>query len=267
MNDLKAHSEFSMSGFSRTAACPASIPLSKKAPPPVDHPSGIQGTNAHTCLETFLKNLKKPYIVKGMLLKTYPEEMVVHAHQTRDKLVALRDSIDPKAPLMSETRLDTSHITEPGNFGTTDCLIPSTKAKTLVVADFKYGVMPVEVRDNWQLVGYALAALKKFDYAFKYVHQVVIQPRGRTTAPKLRAHISTARELREWEPKFLKAVARTKVKNPVVNPGSHCFFCPARGHTCPAHEKQAVDRALDDFEDLEIEDDWLTKFLKPKKRG
>lgn len=262
--DDRAHSEFSMSGFSRTVACPASIPLSKLAPPLPDHPSGIEGTEAHKCVEAFLKNPKKPYIIKNFLLKTYPDTMVQHGFETFNKIMAIVAGY-PGATFEAETRIDTSHITEKGNFGTTDCVIIA--GKTLIIIDYKYGVMPVDPAENWQLIGYALGTAKKHNYKFTYVELVIIQPRRRDNAPKVSVWKTTMKHLRTWEPRFLKAVARTKVKNPVVQIGSHCFFCPARVFNCPAYREKEFENAKELFQDVEA-DDWLEAFLKPRpKRG
>jgi hypothetical protein len=240
------------------------LSLSREAPPLPPHPAGEEGTEAHSVLETFIKRAKFPFTTKQFLLKNHNVEMVQHGLETLNKVTALRDKFDPAAPILSETRLDTSEFTAPGNFGTCDILIPAEKAKTLIVLDYKYGVVPVDVKDNWQITGYALAASIKFKHAFKYVLQGVIQPRGRTSGPKFRSHAITLKELLAWKPKFLKAVERTKVKNPVVKIGGHCYFCPAREFNCPAYMEKTRDRLRDAFGDT-ADDDWLTGFLTRRK--
>lgn len=248
MSDQKAHSEFSMSGFARVDACPASIGLSKQAPPLPPNAAGEHGTNGHTCLEAFFKNPKRPFTVKDFLRKRFDNEMIDHAYESFQEIMKIASKY-PGAEVHSEIRVKTDHLTEPGNFGTADCLIIELFG-TLVVVDYKYGVMPVNPKDNWQLIGYALGAARKWNYNFEHVILVIVQPRGRTAAgtPWIRMHRYTMKDLLGWVPKFRAAVTRARSKNPAVNPGSHCFFCPSRVYNCPAHIAKVTSSAQDDFD-------------------
>lgn len=253
MGDPKLHSEYSMSGFSRTIACPASIPLSKLAPVPEDNPAGIHGTNGHTCLEAFFKNQKHPYTVKSFLAKTFPKEMIDHAYEAYQEVMKIAARF-PGASVHSEIKVDTSHFTEPGNFGTTDVAIVELFG-TLVILDYKYGVMPVDPKENVQMIGYGLGMAKRYDYNFEYVELYILQPRGRTKEHWVRSWRTTMKNLRSWEKVFRNAVAETKKPNPKVNPGSHCFFCPSRTFNCPAHIERVTSRAQEDFV-FDTEDMW-----------
>jgi len=272
--EVKAHSEFSASGSKRWVTCPASIPLSKLAPALPDNAAGKHGTDGHTCLEAFMNKPKSPYTVKNFLLKTFPKEMVQHAQEAFEIIHKIAAAF-PGSEIRSETKVDTSHFTEPGNFGTVDCAIVELFG-TLTVIDYKYGVMPVDPKDNTQGICYALGIAREFDYNFRDVHITIIQPRGRDTKEVVRTWKTTMKELRRWEPVFRMAVEEARGPDPTVSPGSHCFFCPSRTFNCPAHIEKVNSRAQEDFEFDTPEDEEfdLDKFLdispekpSPRKRA
>ncbi len=245
MSEQKAHSEYGMSSSKRWIECAASIPLSKLAPPPLTNAAADHGTKGHECLEAFIKNPKNPFTVMNMLRGKYDEEMIQHAYESYEYIRALWAK-HPGAELNSEERVDTSHFTEKGNFGTVDCSIIELFG-TLYVLDYKYGVMPVDPVENTQAIGYALGIAKKWGYNFERVVVIIIQPRARSGKKTKVWEISMAK-LKSYIPMFQNAVARTKEEDPEVVKGPHCFFCPARNYTCPTYMDQALERAQDDFE-------------------
>lgn len=264
---IKKHSEYSSSGAKRYINCAASISLSKLAPVQPDNPAALEGTKAHECLE---KMLKDRYSMSRALQEArmcYMPEMVENCAWAFLEINKLLKKY-PGAEFLIERKVDTSHFTAPDNFGTTDSAIVAP-FDTLVVIDFKYGVMPVEAKENEQLISYALALAKEYDYCFEKVKFVILQPRSRSQNRRLSIWDTRIENLVRWEDTFKRAVAKTKEKNPAHKVGEWCFFCPSRTFNCPAHKEKINRKAADVFADYDNDDDdWFENFMKTEtKRG
>lgn len=254
----KAHSEFACSSSKRWLNCHAAISLSAAAPPLPDNFASQEGTDAHFCLEQFLRYRGITDKVREKLLRTYPIGMVNDTFNVFEEIIRIRKLYD-NAPIYPEQRVDTSHFTEPGNFGTSDCVI-AQEGGTLVVIDFKYGVQPVDAFENEQAICYALAVAKKHKYNFKKVRLIILQPRSRVASKTMTEWTCSMSELRSWEPKLKAAVVAARAKNPKPVKGDWCFFCPARVYNCPIHIGVRNKAALDRFDTLEDDFD-LDAFL------
>lgn len=243
------HAKYSCSQMYRTMACPASISLIEKAPPSPDTPASTEGVLTHECLEHFNTRTEKFPIVKKQLLKAHPPERVLRAELAYTRINQIRAQY-PGAMFYAETKVDTSFFIEPGSFGTVDSAIAELFG-TLTVIDFKNGVMPVDAVENPQGVCYALGIAAEHDFNFTDVHIGIIQPNSRTISRRESFWKITMKELRSWIPRIQKAVAETKKKNPKVNPGEWCFFCPAKNFNCPAHYGKKLEENNRLFELLE----------------
>jgi hypothetical protein len=242
----KAHAKFSASGAKRWLECPASIALSESAErqglKPVESKWAKEGTDAHTCLETFLKNGP---LAHEYLKRRYPKDMVGHAYDAFKEIEKLQKAA-PGSTLLCETRVDLSHI-HPEMFGTTDAAIVDEFGR-LIVIDFKYGAgIPVDTEDNPQLIMYGLGIAHEYHYNFVDVSLMVIQPRanhhsGETT----RQTIVSIEELCEWGDKF--SAGADACENPLADfkAGDHCRFCPAAA-ICPEIGQKALAQAKLDF--------------------
>lgn len=147
-----------------------------------------------------------------------------------DTIVDLYNSVEGK--LYPEVEIDFSDIVPEGH-GISDCVI--TSDDTLYVIDLKYGVYPVEAKDNPQLRLYALGALEKFEdplfSGFENVSMTIIQPR---IEDSIKQEVISVAELKNWATDYVKPRAETAWKGEgkqVV--GDHCRYCDAKA-TCPA---------------------------------
>jgi hypothetical protein len=246
-----AHSEYSMSGAHRWIACPASISLSRGLSSP-DTEASIEGTKTHTCFERLINSRLNGgrYAEMEQLRKEGHEwSRVLRAEKAYDQVIELWQKY-PGAELHAETRVDTSHFTMPGNFGTVDVTISELFGK-LVIADYKNGVMPVRAEENPQCIGYALGAAKVNDYNYDSVDIGIIQPNSRTKSRTFDLWTVSMNELRrKWIPIFKKAVKATLEPKPKIAEGEWCFFCPAKVK-CPAKRGKDLERAKQAFAELD----------------
>lgn len=244
----KKHAKYSASGSERWISCPGSITLSERAPEEVESDYAREGTNAHFCLEMFLKNDRAKTKAARQLLEksgTYPAEMIDHAEAAAREIWAMHDAL-PGSELLSETKAELDFV-QPGMFGTTDAAVVQEFGR-LIVTDFKYGAgVLVDPENNSQLAYYALGIAAKHDYNFVDVELVVIQPRAfHPTGETVRRSVISVAELRGWEKTFRDGVERCEDPFADLAPGDWCRFCPARV-LCPALSDRALAEARLEF--------------------
>lgn len=248
MADEKLHAEFSASGSARWLACPGSIALSKDAPPQRESEYALEGTQAHVCLEQILTCGQDPDAQEA-----WPPEMFGHAYLAAEWIRRYKHEL-PGSELLVETKVDASHFTCEGQFGTLDAAVVQEFGR-LVVIDYKYGagvaVYPCsdDGEANSQLVYYALGVASLYDYNFADVELVIIQPRAWTESGEtVRSHVMTIEELMAWIPRFRDGVNATKRKDAPLASGSHCKWCPA-ATICPEIKNKAFKQAQIVFSD------------------
>lgn len=241
--DAKAHAVFGASTSERWVACPASVPLSLKAGKKQAGDAALEGSLGHVCLEMFLTYHETPVETRKVLRKVFPEEMVQHAFKAFEHLV----SVTPKgAERFAEMKVDSSHFTKAEQFGTVDSTI-AEEFGVLRVSDYKYGHTPVEAKGNHQMIYYALAVAKRYDYNFATVIIEIIQPRAQHVDGPIRSAEMSMTELLKWEKVFRLAVKQAEGKNPVYRAGPHCKYCDGKA-LCTEIGKTQVRAAELDFD-------------------
>jgi len=242
----RKHSDFAASSSHRWLNCPASVELSKKAPPEKESPYAMEGTEAHECMEFVVRRFGAKDHGKADALKKWPEEMVTHAIASAKTVYKLRPS--PQAKLLIETRVILKHIS-PTMFGTLDYAWVDEWGE-LTVIDFKYGagvpVLPFDddtKEPNPQLMYYASGIAAKYNYEFSHIKLAIIQPRvWRENEDPLTEGKTTIKVLREFEKKVKAAMLEAKKPGlqPTPAPAEHgenwCRWCPAASF-CPAISK------------------------------
>lgn len=242
----KKHSEFSASGSKRWLNCPGSLALSKDALKAPDSKYAAEGTLAHECLESFIKNKADSSIVLQTLLKKHPKEMVYHAHSAYAEINKLRSQY-PTAEFLCETKVSLEFI-EPDMFGTVDAAIVEMFGR-LIVIDFKYGAgIAVDPRDNPQLAYYALGLSHMYGHNFTEVEFIIIQPRAMHPDGPTRRYVMPIEELSGfWHGAFSDGVVTAKKKDAPLHSGEWCQFCPAK-YKCPEIGKKALKQAQVEFD-------------------
>ena len=248
------HSVFGASGSKRWIACPGSIQM-EEGQPESSSEASKEGTLAHECLEFLLKNRKKVDTIKKMAINKWDEEKVNFALPVVNyvkKLLVKWETED----LFIETKVDSSKFTKEGQFGSLDIGIASYQKRTLIIGDYKFGAgVFVPVKDNPQLIYYALAMLLKLGHSkFDKIILYVFQPRKADEKGKtIRFVEMTKDEVLAWGKIFRKAVKKAEAKDAKKNlvPGEHCMFCRAKT-ICPRLKQDAMKQAQIDFStDLE----------------
>jgi hypothetical protein len=213
------------------------VKLTELAPPEPPSRYADEGTKAHGFLEHFLKSGG----TYGASRSRADTEMVGHAAEAFEIIARKAGGAD----ILSETRVSLEFIA-PKMFGTCDAAIVKL-FDTLTVIDYKYGAgYAVDVKDNSQLIYYALGLAHAYGYLFEKVELMIIQPRAFHAEGPVRSHTMTIDELCDWSVKFQEGVARCESPYAEYSAGEHCRFCPAKT-ICPEISDMAFKQARIDF--------------------
>ncbi|MCD8200542.1 MAG: DUF2800 domain-containing protein [Clostridia bacterium] len=248
-HEEREHSLLSPSGAHRWLVCTPSARLGEQFP---DEPSdeAKEGTRAHEWGAYFLDpdNNDKPEI---------------DADPEMDKCArAYADFVNGLAgddTLMTEKWIDLTDFV-PGCYGYVDAAI--IKDNEIHVVDFKYGEgVPVEAKDNPQMMLYALGIFERFPR--NDVSMTIFQPRIENVST---FHIS-GEDLLKWADEVLIPAAQKAWDGEgLYTAGAHCQFCKARS-ICRQYSIDLVavkDKDLATITDEELEQ-WLPYFDDIKK--
>ena len=243
----KAHSNFGASVAHRFIACPGSVRLCATVPN-TGSVYAAEGTAAHAlaqhCLEQ--RDAAANYIGETFEKFVVTKDMADAVQVYLDRIESLFDEAAGDE-LNVEHKFTLSHIAD-DCFGTNDCSIYKPSTGELYVDDYKHGAgHAVEVKDNAQLLYYALGAATR--YGNRPIRRVIIaitQPRCYHPDGPVRSMVVDAVTLLEWGEDLRDAVELARKPDAPLHSGSHCKFCPAAA-TCPELHRKALDAASSEF--------------------
>jgi len=226
-------------------------------------PDAEEGTRAHAVAEWYVRQLGTAYGLppatdammqeaplqdfpegfdpKGKTLENWNEELRANGRLYREFILS-RIPAGEQAFVSLEQKVRAKSISE-YLFGTADCLIWLPRLRKLIVVDYKYGFMEVEIGDersaNPQLAAYAVAALDQCTLdAEGGVQLAVFQPRrifGKS-AQTLDLPFSWVQAERAALAREVAAVAA----GGEPNPGVHCRYCKGKSKCQPVHNALAA---------------------------
>lgn len=255
-NPQVIHSILSFSGRKRWKACPISVELSKGMPDS-SGPAAAEGTLAHAVAEHFVKqHFNLPGAVPGVppdvpvpeglnlgselggpiTPRRWNETMRYHGRNYLDFIKSLIPPGDI-AHVAIEQKVSIASISDQ-LFGTADCLVLLPERRHLLVVDYKYGVMGVDVgtydEPNDQLAAYAVAAVEGLAAKGVQIDTIglaVYQPRRPLAEPSQTLELDAA-WLAIERAKLAREVAAVANPGPPA-PGDHCRWCKGKPK-CPA---------------------------------
>lgn len=129
---------------------------------------------------------------------------------------------------------------------------------TLYIEDLKYGYGIVEVKDNWQLIGYAIGQCKRLHdlhgYHPEYISLTIHQPRPYHEEGRVRTNRLHASTLMEYYNQICNRMQEYVNNQGTLATGKSCKYCDAAS-TCPALNRSA-NKAIDT-----VMSDWTEKPL------
>lgn len=258
----RKHARFSPSGSKRAMMCPGSINM-QAGIPDTSSVFADEGTAAHTLAEHCLRtgrdasDFAEQFIdiaagtidveASGDRCFFIDDEMVDGVQTYVDvcrEVVALSDE---SLEFEYERWVDLSNI--PGmEGGTADFASYDPVSKRLTVADLKYGRgKPVEVKENTQLLCYALGVVNRYhNRGIGQVELIVVQPRCPHPDGPVRRWETDAVTLLDFEVDLEKAAAATEAPDAPLAAGEWCTFCKAEA-ICPAKRARVLEIANAEF--------------------
>lgn len=251
MTEEAAHSSLGPSSWDRWVRCPGSVKAADGVPDPSGY-AAAEGTVFHAMAAAALQTGVDPEMYLGwepegeIELEEQIEPGVIQTRKVR--IPVDRDMVDaaehglqrirslialPGAMWFAEKRVDISEWTEIGQFGTADVIILFPADKKIMIIDWKYGYIPVDPYDSFQVRGYALGVWNEFKHLFDHspeketvVEMVIEQPRLDAT---FKRHVITVADLLDFGQYVKTRVDLTRADNLEFNPSvKACQWCPIR---------------------------------------
>lgn len=276
-NQLVQHSTLSFSGRERWRNCPVSVVLSKDMPDN-SGPAAEEGTAAHRVAEFYVRQHfglpgakpgeapDEPAVLaldrfQGKIDGDFVREEQLWNEELRKHGKAYCAYVQSLIPPGSQAFVDIEQRVAATSidarlFGTLDLRIWFPTFRVLLILDYKYGFMDVDVGTiddpNPQLAAYAVASLDTFNGALEGVMLAVFQPRRPLgeAGQKLYLPASWVAQERAKLANEVQAVdvaaQFVETGKPVaeqVKPGDHCRYCKGAAK-CPA-TTNALQAALD----------------------
>lgn len=231
---MTTHTLYSASSLERLAICPASARISMGIES-TSSPAAERGTRIHALAEAIL--LGQP------IDNTADMDELAMANEYVEFVEALvRDGqLHVEVSVAEQLKMYNEHFG-----GTADAVIHH--GELLEVIDLKTGNSPVQVRENKQLLTYALGAVNKVGWTgIKKVRLHIWQPGNISSV-----EYPIAR-MKEWEAELVKIGQAADDPFAKANPyPKACFFCAGKAK-CEAIKEKALAVAKQDFSDNEIE--------------
>lgn len=119
---------------------------------------------------------------------------------------------------------------------------------TLYIEDLKYGWKIVDVKENWQLLGYAIGYVFKLHAEGKdlpeFINFKIHQPRPHHEDGKTREWVLTIKDLMFYHNQIVNQAINIMSGRAERCTGSQCRYCPAAGEKCTTFNR-ALNNALD----------------------
>lgn len=263
------HARASASAAHRWMVCAGSVNEAAKYPGTTTSYYAAEGTVAHNLAANVMTGrtpsaasaLGNQILESGHLV-TVDQEMVDGVNLYAD---AVRESLHADSEVHVEFDLTPAlQKLDQDLGGNSDLLIYRQSEKLLSSWDFKYGAgIPVEVKDNEQLLIYAVGALlvaQEQCLPVQEVEVVIVQPRYDHPSGRIRRWKFAAIDILEFVATLIEKVRATRLPDAPLVAGSHCRYCPAAGG-CPELERSHHAMVATEFGVLAIDPVKLSKAL------
>jgi hypothetical protein len=225
------HNPIGGSSAERTFNCPGWIKASATLPKSKTSKAAIEGSMHHQVMEETFREGVLPREKIGLV---YEEGDGQTREFTDDDLTLSEIAFGAVDRLLDELDIEYYEI-EPFvelipdyAGGSIDLLGVSTDGKTVLVLDYKFGQVRVDVEGNDQLLFYALCAASDpatqdmFEKA-ENIELVIVQPKIKGAISRWTCSLT---HMDEWGELMNAAIDKVDLKNPPLAAGKHCKYCP-----------------------------------------
>ena len=218
------------------------------------------GSVIHSVSETCLTSPSRPIDFIGQTFESdrfkilFNEDHATIAASYVDKVKDLHATLG--GDLLVEQTFDLEYLTgEPGAKSTLDCAIVPKVRGELLVGDLKTGAgVPVDAKDNGQLVIYAILAYDEYSVVSEItsVRMMIFQP----PLNNFSEWTISIEELEQWRERIKAAAAAAQAPDPSPTPGEkQCRWC-SKAATCSSLSGEVFE-AVEDSDPSDIATDDL----------
>ena len=143
------------------------------------------------------------------------------------------------------------------------------KQGVLCIEDLKYGFGIVEVKENWQLLGYAIGEVIRRGKAYDFISLKIHQPRAHHEDGSTREWRLTYSELLEYKEMIEDRMESIANGNKTLQTSDQCKYCKGAAQACPAFNRvfhRALEVSTEFFQDS-ITNEELSAQLDQIKRS
>jgi len=239
--------------------CPGYVHL--ELPKSPSNPAAEEGTAAGEYLERLLLNKPLGACASNNVyfdddMKFYLDPIIEDVKSRATSNILCEQNIDwqTSSGIWLKGKYDIAFIDEKG---------------TLCVEDLKYGWGIVEVKENWQLIAYAIGEIIRRGQAFDKISLKIHQPRPHHEDGRTREWLITYSELLQYKDKIENRLQEIADGKKDLQTSSQCKYCMGTGEACPAFNRlfyRSLEITTEFFQDS-IDDDELAMQLEQIKRA
>lgn len=258
------HAVLPPSAAHRWVNCPGSVQAEAKYPDR-ESDSSREGTAAHWVAEQVLNSYRDQSVrvVSDFIDKTAPNGIVITDEIADGVAVYVTDVLKrcQDGGYLQKMQIEQTVMVDrvsPLNWGTPDCWIFDASSGHLTLWDFKFGRVPVENHENWQLIDYTIGVLDSITGGNGISDQMIsvelriVQPRAFHPDGTCRNWIIKGDDLRTYANQLKLSAEQSQLPNPPCKSGDWCGHCLA-SHSCHTLQKD-VARVADRIETLQLID-------------
>lgn len=216
----------------RWVNCPGSVKIESLYKKPYDSQSALEGLASHAIAEEMIKSYargslgfpKKDKLIGSERFNVVIDEEIYdnalyYANIVNGTMKAL-NNYNPHV----EVKLHLDNVVIQGQKGLVDCYLYDNRSKTLYIFDYKYGRIPVDAFENWQMINYAAGIIDKRKDC-KFIVFSIVQPRARFIEGYHKTWTITTEKYLSYLGILIKAAHETQKDNPECRTGKWCNYC------------------------------------------
>lgn len=188
-----------------------------------------EGTACGEVLQAMLENKPIPPVASnGYFIN---EDMIFYMRSIAEDIFSR-----VSGQVLCETRIDWQTSSGIWIRGQYDAAFVDNQGR-LCIEDLKYGWGIVEVKENWQLISYAIGEVIRIGKVFDHIVLKIHQPRPHHEDGSSREWVLTYNELLEYKDKIEARMTDLANGLKTLTTSKNCKYCPGAQEACPAFSR------------------------------
>jgi len=265
---MSEHAILPPSSAHRWVPCPGSV-QAEQLYPDVESDESREGTAAHWVAEQVLTSYQSNQDGVNVLMSSdyidqvAPNGVVINEEMTEGAQMYTRDVLGVcqkgghLQAMRIEQRVSINRVHEL-NWGTPDCVVFDVSKLKVYIWDFKFGRVPVEQYENWQIIDYAIGVIDDITGGNGLADQKInvelriVQPRAFHPEGPCRSWTIPGSDLRGYANQLKASADAAMGIDPPTKAGEHCRHCKA-SRSCSTLQREGA-MIADRVEVLQLHD-------------